>query len=204
MFKFDLIPNKEKVTTLFLLESPHTDELKYGYPCAGYSGRKMSRRIFGKKSWPFGKILKSGNKRAEEFGIFNSCQFPLGKKKSLNSEEIKVSIVKDIKLSKNRHDNYDKLAKCLTSLPNLEEITFYKQRFLSILENSPSINTLVVCGFIAQAFFKHFLDETDFNYNRPTRFLTANGRVFTILFVNHPGEHEKSWIFDLKNANLYK
>ena len=38
----------EDVETLFILESPHTDEVKYQYPAAGKSGREMSNILFNR------------------------------------------------------------------------------------------------------------------------------------------------------------
>ena len=48
----------EDVEILFILESPHTDEVKYQYPVAGNSGREMSDILFNRGDIPIGFIVK--------------------------------------------------------------------------------------------------------------------------------------------------
>ena len=59
MTNFDLIPCPDELEYLFVLESPHKDELAAGIPCAGHSGRNMSENILGEKDVPFGTYLKN-------------------------------------------------------------------------------------------------------------------------------------------------
>lgn len=62
---------------IFILESPHKDELKHGCPAAGYTGRNMSRKLLGGKFPPLGRMLKDKDASCAEFGIMNVCQIPM-------------------------------------------------------------------------------------------------------------------------------
>jgi hypothetical protein len=43
---------------VFVLESPHVDEVAHGYPLAGDAGRRMSRCLFGRWDIPVGLIAR--------------------------------------------------------------------------------------------------------------------------------------------------
>ena len=71
---------------VFILESPHTEELKFGVPVAGASGRMMSKVLFGRTtSWPLGRILIEGAKdignpmldEMKRIGLMNICNIPM-------------------------------------------------------------------------------------------------------------------------------
>ena len=50
----------ERTKVLFILESPHVQELKYGAPVSGPSGASMSRHLFGERfaHLPLGIVVK--------------------------------------------------------------------------------------------------------------------------------------------------
>lgn len=61
----DLIPTDARF--LFILESPHKEELKNGIPVAGSSGKMMTKIIFGESmSEPIGLLVSSRIGRSEE------------------------------------------------------------------------------------------------------------------------------------------
>lgn len=72
-------------TVLFILESPHIQELRHGAPVAGSSGATMSRHIFGPEygHLPLGRMVKknaeTGAKRPRlsAIGLINVCNIPL-------------------------------------------------------------------------------------------------------------------------------
>jgi hypothetical protein len=71
---------------IFLLESPHKDELKYGAPVCGYSGRKMTKTLFSQQcSLPLGRLLlsykcqKTSNAVLGRLGLMNVCPIPMQK-----------------------------------------------------------------------------------------------------------------------------
>jgi hypothetical protein len=65
---------------IFILESPHKEELKAGVPLAGLSGRSMAKELFLQEDiLPMGKYLKqlTENNKQTFYGIVNVCPFPL-------------------------------------------------------------------------------------------------------------------------------
>jgi hypothetical protein len=76
----DIVTDQSKI--IFILESPHKEELKAGVPLAGLSGRSMAKELFLEREIePMGVLL---NKLAKEnkdsvYGIINVCPFPLQK-----------------------------------------------------------------------------------------------------------------------------
>lgn len=73
--------NVDTCKVLFILESPHTDEILAKYPVAGNSGKAMTKKFIDcsvlnrkYKDTPFGNIAKCHEK---DFGILNVCQISL-------------------------------------------------------------------------------------------------------------------------------
>jgi hypothetical protein len=74
----DLI--SEHTNMIFILESPHKEEIKSGVPLAGLSGRSMAKELFEvEETLPMGKLLKQyiNENKKTVFGIVNVCPFPL-------------------------------------------------------------------------------------------------------------------------------
>ena len=59
---------------IFVLESPHTQEVKNGYPVAGKSGNDMSKVLFDLDE-AFGKLIFE--QKIKNIGILNVCNYPL-------------------------------------------------------------------------------------------------------------------------------
>lgn len=195
MDRFDLIPFPIELETLFILESPHKDELKNGYPAAGKSGKNMARVIFkDSDDKSFGEFLFEKNAKVKKYGVFNSCQFPLGIPEKLNAEELRLSALKSVNWNGDKDMHMNELLNILNSINELENILRYKSRFNQILDSSPNLKNIVVCGFIAQAIFKKcFSCETfNFRFNQWTDFNT-NGRMLKVKFVNHP--KNTPWVY---------
>jgi hypothetical protein len=71
-FVDDLLYENTKV--IFVLESPHTQEVKNGYPVAGKSGNDMSKVLFGRDD-AFGKLIHE--QEIKNIGILNVSNYPL-------------------------------------------------------------------------------------------------------------------------------
>jgi hypothetical protein len=80
----DIVRDDTKV--IFVLESPHTQEVKNGYPVAGKSGVDMSLVLFG-ISEPFGKLVHE--KKLNGLGVLNISNLPL-QKSDYNNPHAKV------------------------------------------------------------------------------------------------------------------
>ena len=64
----------EETQVLFVLESPHNEEVKQGYPVAGKSGKDMSKILFDDLE-PLGKLISE--RKVRNLGIINVSNFPL-------------------------------------------------------------------------------------------------------------------------------
>lgn len=80
-----IIPNT--ATFIFILESPHIQELKYQAPVAGPSGKTMAAKLLGEVyNQPLGLLIKqnveSGNtdERLRKIGVMNVSNIPLQRK----------------------------------------------------------------------------------------------------------------------------
>ena len=73
-FVNDLIYDDTKI--IFVLESPHIQEVKMGYPVAGKSGLDMSIILFNFNE-PFGKLIFE--EKINYIGIVNISNYPLQK-----------------------------------------------------------------------------------------------------------------------------
>ncbi|WP_206916237.1 hypothetical protein [Alicyclobacillus suci] len=81
----DILP--PRATCIFILESPHIQEVKHRVPAAGSSGATMSKHLFGPifGSTPIGLLLKQHDETPEEnpildhIGLVNVCNVPLQK-----------------------------------------------------------------------------------------------------------------------------
>lgn len=70
---------------LFIAESPHTDEVRFGAPFSGRSGRDMTRvlldRVFDREDipepLPFGRCMQFHSRFFRHFGVMNVCNLPL-------------------------------------------------------------------------------------------------------------------------------
>lgn len=79
----DIVP--EKAAFVFLLESPHIQELRQGAPVSGPSGASMSRHLFGEAygRLPLGVIVKKNHDEGlhrpslDRVGLMNVCNIPM-------------------------------------------------------------------------------------------------------------------------------
>ncbi len=79
----DIVP--ETATFIFLLESPHIEELKHGAPVSGASGASMAGVLFGERYGriPLGIMVKRnhqeklGRPSLDRIGLMNACNLPL-------------------------------------------------------------------------------------------------------------------------------
>lgn len=198
MSAFDLIPFPDKIKTLFVLESPHFSELEFGFPCAGATGINMSKAIFPSENQAFGKLLFDKVNIINEYGVINSCTFPLGIPERLTPEQLEISKIKLIEKSdsQSRDKYYDALCTFLNNISHLDDKIKYSNRLKSVLLDCSLIENLVFCGFISQAIFLTiFKVKNRPPFNKLTPMKTKSNRKINILFVNHPSSKNESWTF---------
>lgn len=198
MSVFDLIPFPDKIKTLFVLESPHFTELDLGFPCAGTTGINMSKAIVPSENHAFGELLFTKANIISEYGVINSCTFPLGVPERLTLEQLEISKIKLVQKSdsQSRDMYYNSLCTFLSNISDLDGKIKYSQRLKSVFLECPLIENLVFCGFISQAIFLTiFKVKNRPQFNKLTQMKTKSNRKINILFVNHPSSKNESWTF---------
>jgi len=154
----DIINQNSKI--LFILESPHTQEIKQGYPVAGSSGVDMTKFIYGQDyKDAFGKIVSQIDKYSDkysnlsDFSILNVSSAPMQKEglkthKLSSNDELVIDILEKLRVNykSKRHKNKDwNRVKSIL----LED---FKRRLLLALEQNSSIDYLIPCGRFAETY----------------------------------------------------
>jgi len=138
----------ENTKIIFVLESPHTQEVKNGYPVAGKSGIDMSLVLFGKAE-PFGKLVYE--KKLKELGLLNVSNIPLQKSAYQNPHAKVLEFFETIRQNPKPRKN----ASSSINLVIKKMLSNFKDR----LEKHKN-KKVVLCGKFAQnAFDAVFFDD---------------------------------------------
>lgn len=154
----DLIP--EQAQFLFLLESPHVQELKVGAPVSGSSGTSMTKHLYGERygKLPLGVLLKKNcdenmnRPLLNKVALMNVCQIPM-----------QAAAYKDAGVQE-RYGTFFKVLEGVRSANN--KMTYSNQAWndvqeiiveslrkkLTLLPERPLV--VVPCGRFAQKFFR--------------------------------------------------
>lgn len=149
----------DQANFIFILESPHTAELKYHIPVAGRSGATMSKHLLGEDfKQPLGILLKKNaqagyvNEKLNKIGLLNVSQIPLQRKAYTDEETIERYASFISKLEKIRTSNET----TTYSSDDLNEVqaalVFNFKKRLKELSNRKC--TLIPCGRFSQKFFE--------------------------------------------------
>lgn len=144
----DIVDEDTKV--IFVLESPHTQEVKNGYPVAGKSGVDMSLVLFN-ISEPFGKLVYE--KKLQNMGLLNISNLPLQKSAYQNPEAKVLEFFETIR----QNPKPRKHAKGGINLV----IDKMLKNFQNRLEKHKD-KKIVLCGRFAQNAFDVVFNDSDF------------------------------------------
>ena len=147
-FVDDIIYDSTKI--IFVLESPHTQEVKNHYPVAGKSGIDMSLTLFNINK-PFGKLLYE--KEITNIGIINVSNYPLQKSAYKNQEDKVLEFFQLIR----QNPKPRKSQKTGINLVIDKMLSNFKAR----LEKHKD-KKIVLCGNFAQSAFDVVFDDDDF------------------------------------------
>ncbi|WP_234983851.1 uracil-DNA glycosylase family protein [Selenihalanaerobacter shriftii] len=150
----------QETTVLFILESPHTQEIKYGYPVAGNSGLEMTKFIYGDdKDDAFGKIVGQPKKHQKEynniknFGLLNVSPAPMqlgglkGYDLTVEDKEVGEVLEKlrvNYKTKEHRNQDWNQIKKII--------LTDFKERLVNQIKSIPQLKYLVPCGKLAATY----------------------------------------------------
>ncbi len=149
-FVDDIIDEETKV--IFVLESPHTQEVKMGYPVAGKSGVDMSLVLFNLNE-PFGKLVKE--RSIKHLGLCNISNYPL-QKSAYEADDQNLKVLEFFETIR-QNPKPRKHAKGGINLV-IEKML---NNFQSRLEKHRD-KRIVLCGRFAQNAFDVVFDESDF------------------------------------------
>ena len=147
-FVNDLVYDTTEV--VFVLESPHTQEVKNGYPVAGKSGKDMSKVLFDLDE-AFGKLVYEES--IKNIGIVNVCNYPLQKSAYKNPQMRELEQFEKIRQNPKLR-KYDKDGINAVLIPMMDD---FSHRLLKYKDKK-----IVLCGNFAGSAFDSVLDETEF------------------------------------------
>lgn len=143
------------VKIVFVLESPHVQELIYRAPVSGSSGATMTKTLFGQnETLPFGRFLKEkhGVSPYNTIGLMNICQIPMQVKAYQNPKLEKALMEFFQRLEKVRTTN-DKVAYKDIELNRLQGVILHD--FIERLKTFEQQDVVFVpCGRFAEKFFR--------------------------------------------------
>ncbi|GAB6100518.1 hypothetical protein JCM16358_23970 [Halanaerocella petrolearia] len=152
---------------LFILESPHTQEVKHGYPVAGNSGVEMAHYIYNTDE-PFGKLVAKKDEyetdynQLEKFGLLNVGSAPmqsqaLGDYSFTPTEKDVLEILEKLRV------NYKAKQHQKDSWNSVKEIILddFKERLHTALQESEKIKYLVPCGKFAASYLDLIKDSIE-------------------------------------------
>ena len=176
------------VETLFLMESPHTEELNEGFPCMGATGCKMSEILVNNISIPIGRLIKEGNPATRIYALFETFKFPLKpySKEEYDSNELIWMQMKilDSRSYSSRKDRFVALnqffEKNAIAFPNT-----YQSCLESAVRLFENLKEIAICGNIAQTVFMHFFEIDDPGGGQRVKKLIAE-KSLDLYFVEHP------------------
>lgn len=154
----DIVP--PAVTFVFLLESPHIEELKYGAPVSGASGASMSAVLFGEQygRTPLGVMVKRnrdaqlGRPSLDCIGLMNVSNLPLQRAAygSPQHDERYAPLFERMSALRQANDRVSFQDPQLNALQDI--LVDHLRRRLDRLSARPL--SIVPCGRFAQKFFR--------------------------------------------------
>ncbi|MCA0988173.1 uracil-DNA glycosylase family protein [Guptibacillus algicola] len=143
---------------IFILESPHIAEVKYGVPVAGASGATMAKKLFGQEyNKPLGLLLKKHDEdetdrpSLDAIGLLNVCNIPMQKRPydQKDIESAKALLERFEVIRKYNHKDAFKDEE-------LNKVqSFILSKFRERLNKLTDVEvTFVPCGRFAQKFFR--------------------------------------------------
>ncbi|WP_274435748.1 hypothetical protein [Alicyclobacillus sp. ALC3] len=145
---------------VFVLESPHVQELKYGAPVSGPSGATMTKHLFGEayERYPLGRLVRKNvddavhRPRLDRIGLMNVCNIPMqaaayDNRQIVQTHGMWMQAMATLR-SSNQTDTYrDQHVEAVQTV-----LVLSLRRKLQVLADRPL--TLVPCGRFAQKFFR--------------------------------------------------
>lgn len=148
-FVDDLLDMNNKI--IFVLESPHTEEVKNGYPVAGKSGKDIAKILFSIEE-AFGKLVFE--KKITNIGIINVCNYPL-----------QMSAYKELDKIENKMNFFEKIRQNPKPRKTTNPVNQIIQEMMNDFKSRLSLQKekkIVLCGNFAQDAFDSVINKNYF------------------------------------------
>ncbi|XOV66375.1 MAG: hypothetical protein ACFHU9_12180 [Fluviicola sp.] len=186
----------ENCERLFILESPHCDELDHlpPVPAVGKTGRIMSETLGYSSNFGLGQLIH--NKEASKEGIINSSRIPLQRKayKGVVPKELEPFMrIREV----SNDMNCEELSAHLSQEDFKGLRTSMKRRFDDVINKFP-VTQIIICGKIASAFVSASIGI------KPEKVATKEtytlfDRDIDIIWARHPANKQYEWNCFCKN-----
>lgn len=187
----DLVESDSEFT--FILESPHHEEIKEGYPAAGPTGAWMSKVLFDLEI-PLGKLVATKSASiTRSLSLMNCSRLPL-QLSCYGSEDLPKDYLSFLDIKTIKYTSFplykNEVKKKLKSKVGLKALKNFKERLMRSISscNSPK---LIVCGVIAQCFFEEATGRE--GELRELKHVTCEGHSFIVFYEYHPSPECKKW-----------
>lgn len=157
----------EHARVVFVLESPHVEEVAHGYPLAGHAGRTMSSYLFGRRDVPFGLIARHHRAlvsllklpRKKPYAVMNVSREPL-QRAAYTNNGLRLPPSVDVRMTLKRA--LDRGAK-FSAAHRDRALNRLKAQLYSDFEDQSSNlargTELVPCGNFARAYCGHLVEK---------------------------------------------
>lgn len=177
---------------IFILESPHKEEVKKGFPAAGQSGQQMSKVLFDVET-PLGQLVKQRDDTLPKMSILNSSRLPLAvscyRSYRLNDEFLDFLNIKNTNFI-NLESETQKIKQILRSEVGRKAVNSFRFRLFENIKNNER-SKIVICGLIAQCFFEEATGEQgSFHKSTP---LNWEGKSLIVFYESHPSPKRGRW-----------
>jgi hypothetical protein len=172
----------ETANRLYILESPHTTEIKLKIPASGETGKVMSEVLFN-SSTPLGIAIKNGE--IDGVGIMNAVQFPLDEK-AYHVVPYEIQSYMNIKkLKYSEHQFKDDVKNKVVEIDKSKTVKNFRER-LERAVTEKNTTEIVVCGFISQAYIELAYPELNNVRFKTWTKLNVGGNHINIRYTHHP------------------
>lgn len=186
----DLSANNSEL--IFILESPHNQEIKVGYPAAGKTGVAMSRALFNIDK-PLGELVVNNNNNIPLISLVNCSRLPL-QKSCYENTQLSVGYATFLEIQEVTDRNLDlhkeKIKEKIRTIIGMQAVSNFKGRLLENIIKCDG-KKIIVCGIVAQCFFEE-ATGLQCSLKNPEQVIWE-GHSFSVFYEYHPSPKSGKW-----------
>ncbi|WP_345869977.1 hypothetical protein [Shewanella algae] len=187
----------------FILESPHHQEVKNGYPAAGDTGVSMSKALF-KLDEPLGKLAVRQSNLIPRLSLINCSRIPL-QRSCYGSLELKRDFINFLEIQNVCDGSIDilkyKIKGKLRTKLGLNAIDSFRSRLIDNITHCTNPK-VIICGVIAQCFFEE-ATKLQCKLHKSTE-VNWKGSDFNVFYEYHPSPKSGKWSNSSNLVDLLK